>query len=398
MRTRVLSIFLAGIMMLTAVATTSGNESETVVIWHAIGPNELVAFKDLIDQFMIGHPDINIKLAQKASLSDAITAQVPQGKGPDLFIWAHDWVGRMAEGGLLAPIDEYITPDFLNKFSAIGKNAIEYRGSYYGVPFAAETVALVYNKEMVSEPPETFAEMQEIMEKHHDKKSKNYGLATPLNSYFISAWAHLFGGFYFNDETKKPGFEDPRTLKGFEFFFEEIYPYVPPSNSYDTQVSVFHDKKAPMMINGPWSIADAEKLGIRVGIVPLPPFMEDGKTYYPHPYGGVKMVYVTSNIKNKDAAWTFLEWFSTNPEVGITLGLENGYISTLKSVLDDPEIKNDPILYGFGRAMDGAIPMPKSPEMGAVWGPLDAAIVNIMSGKLSIREAMDKAQKDVLAA
>jgi len=398
MNARALSIILAGILVLTAVATTSsGNENTTVVIWHAIGPNELVAFKDLIDQFMIEHPDISIKLTQKAELENAIKVSVPAKEGPDLFVWAHDWVGKMVEAGFLEPIDEYITQDFLDEFSEIGKGAVEYKGSYYGVPFAAETVALVYNKDMVSEPPETFAEMQKIMKKYYDEKSGKYGLVTPMDAYFLSAWAHQFGGLFFNDKMKKPGLNDPKTLKGFEFFFEKIYPYIPPSNNYNVQVSVFHDKKAPMMINGPWSISDAEKAGIRVGIVPLPPLIEDDKTYCPRPYGGVKMIYMTSNIKNKDAAWTFLEWFSTNLEVGITLGLENGYISTLKSVMNDPEIKNDPVLYGFGRAMDNAIPMPKSPEMGAVWDPITAAILNIMSGKLNIQEALEKAQKDVLA-
>lgn len=383
----------------TATPTeTKTPEKVTIVIWHAIGPNEIKPFQDLIDEFMIEHPNIEVKLEQKADLETALKAAIPANQGPDLFIWAHDWLGKFADGGLLEPIDEFITQDFLEKFSGMGKKAIEYDGHYYGVPFAAETVALIYNKDMIPEPPKTFAEMKEIMEKYYDEGAGTYGLATPIDPYFVSAWVHAFGGFYFDDTTKKPGLDKSETLKGFEFFFKQVYPYVAPTQDYNAQVSIFHDKKAPMMINGPWSIPDVKSAGINFGVAPLPPIVENGKEHYPHPYGGVKIFYVTSNVKNKEAVWTFLKWFSTSPDVAKTLALENGYIPVLKEVLNDPEIQNDPVLYGFGKAVDTAIPMPKSTEMGAVWGPVGTALTNIISGELTIEEALKKAQEEILAS
>ncbi|ALM75819.1 extracellular solute-binding protein [Thermococcus barophilus] len=365
----------------TETTTTTETEkvpSGKVVIWHAMQPNEAQVFESIIEEFMAEYPSIEIVLEQKPNLEDALKAAIPAGKGPDLFIWAHDWIGKFAEAGLLEPIDEYITPDILNKFSGMAKEAIEYDGHYYAMPFAAETVALIYNKKMVSEPPKTFDEMKAIMEKYYKPDEEKYGIAYPINAYFISAWAHAFGGYYFDDKTKQPGLDKPETIKGFEFFFKNIFPYMAPTGDYNTQQAIFLEGRAPMMVNGPWSIGSVKKAGIDFGVVPLPPIIENGKKYYPRPYGGVKLIYFAKGIKNKDAAWFFVKWFTTNPEVAKTLAKELGYIPVLKEVLNDPEIQSDPVLYGFGKAVEYAIPMPKSPEMGSVWGPVDTAITEIL--------------------
>ncbi|AIF69411.1 maltotriose-binding protein [Palaeococcus pacificus DY20341] len=374
--------------------TTTTQEKTTIVLWHAIGPEELKAFEDLIAEFEIEHPDIDVQLEQKADLETSLKAAIPAGQGPDLFIWAHDWIGKFAEAGLLEPIDEYVTPEVLNKLSPMGQDAIEYGGHYYAMPFAAETVALIYNKDLVSEPPKTFDEMKAIMEKYYNPDQDTYGLASPIDPYFLSGWVHAFGGYYFDDDTKQPGLDKPETLQGFKFFFDNIYPYMAQTQDYNAQVSLFHDGKAPLMINGPWSIPDVKKAGINFGVVPLPAIDDQHR---PHPYGGVKLIYVAKTVKNKDAVWTFLEWFTTNPEVIKTLALENGYIPVLTEVLNDPEIQNDPLLYGFGQAVQYAIPMPKSPEMGAVWGPVATAITNVIGGKQTLEEALQASQEEILA-
>ncbi|ABL78850.1 extracellular solute-binding protein [Thermofilum pendens] len=381
--------------MLLTQKPSAPKRNVTIVIWHAMGPEEVKTLEDVIADFHVQHPEITVKLEQKADLETSLKTAIPAGQGPDLFIWAHDWIGKFAEAGLLEPIDEYVTPSVLNKFSPIGQNAIEYRGHYYAMPLAAETVALIYNKALVPNPPKTFDEMKSIMAKFTNPDKGTYGLATPIDPYFLSGWVHAFGGYYFDDKTKQPGLDKPETIKGFKFFFEQVYPYVAKTRDYNAQVSLFLEGKAPMMINGPWSIGDVKKAGINFGVAPLPPI---DSSSVPHPYGGVKLVYVAKGVKDKAAVWTFLEWLTTNPNVIKQFAIRNGYIPVLKEVLNDPEIQNNPVIYGFGQAVQNAIPMPKSPEMAAVWGPVDTAITNIMGGKQSIEAALTAAQQEVLSA
>ncbi|AFK21810.1 extracellular solute-binding protein [Pyrococcus sp. ST04] len=386
----------------TTPTTTPTTEEECgsgkIVIWHAMHPNELQVFQSLAEEYMAMCPGVEIVFEQKPNLEDALKAAIPAGQGPDLFIWAHDWIGKFAEAGLLEPIDEYITQDILDKFAPMAREAMEYKGHYYAMPFAAETVALIYNKKMVKEPPKTFDEMKKIMEQFYDPANEKYGIAYPVNSYFISAWAQAFGGYYFDDKTEQPGLDKPETIKGFEFFFKNIWPYMAPTADYNTQQSIFLEGRAPMMVNGPWSIGDVKKAGIDFGVAPLPPIIENGKEYWPRPYGGVKLIYFVKGIKNKEAAWKFVKWLTTSPDAIKTLALELGYIPVLKEVLNDPEIKSDPVIYGFGQAVQHAYLMPKSPKMAAVWGGVEGAINEILKDPetANIPEILKKYQEEIL--
>ncbi|WP_297507630.1 extracellular solute-binding protein [Thermococcus sp.] len=372
--------------------------SGKVVIWHAMQPNELEVFQSIAEEYMALCPNVQIVFEQKSDLESALKAAIPAGKGPDLFIWAHDWIGKFAEAGLLEPIDDSITPDVLNQFAPVAREAMEYKGHYYAMPFAAETVALIYNKDMVPNPPKTFDEMKQIMQKYYDPNNEKYGIAWPINAYFISAIAQAFGGYYFDDKTEKPGLDDPRTIEGFEFFFKEIWPYMAPTADYNTQQSIFLEKRAPFMVNGPWSIASVKKAGINFGVEPLPPIEKDGKEYWPRPYGGVKLFYFAKGAQNKDAAIKFVKWFTTSPDVIKQLALQLGYIPVLSKVLDDPQIKADPVLYGFAQAVQHAYLMPKSPKMGAVWGGVDKAITDILKdpAHADIPAILKKYQQEIL--
>ncbi|WP_297523620.1 extracellular solute-binding protein, partial [Thermococcus sp.] len=324
----------------TTTSTSTPGKKVTIVLWHAMGQAEAQTFQDLISEFEIEHPNIQIKMVYKANLETALKAAIPAGKGPDLFIWAHDWIGKFAEGGLLKPIDSYVPSDFSDNFIPLAQDAFEYKGHYYAVPFAAETVALIYNKDMVKNPPKNFDEMKQIMQQYYDPNNGKYGIASPVNAYFLSGWVQAFGGYYFDDKTEKPGLNLTQTLEGFKFFFNNIWPYMAHTTDYNAQVSIFTDGNAPMMINGPWIISDVKKAGINFGVEPLPPITLNGKTYYPRPYGGVKLIYVTANAPDSkmQAIWTFLKWFSTSDDVATTLALQNGYVPVLKSVYNNPDI------------------------------------------------------------
>ena len=388
-----------GILLLScalALAMFSGVEAQekTIVIWHSIGSNELIPFRNLIEEFMIDHPGINVVLEQRADMENVLQVAISSNTGPDLFFWAHDWVGKMAEGGLLEPIDEYISEDFLSNFSEVARDAMEYDGHYYGVPYAAESVALIYNKGLVKNAPESFEDVERIMKEQQNRGL--YGMTTnPIEPYYLAPWVHTFGGYLFADDSKKAGLDLPETIKGVNFFFDRIYPFMPQSDDYNVQISVFRDGKSPFLIDGPWAIPDTKNQGIDVGIIPLPPVKEGGKEYYPEPYSGVKGIYVTKNVKDRDTVWEFLRWFSTSDEVAKTLALRNGYIPVLPRVLEDPQIKNDPVIYGFAKQIEHATLMPKSPEMGGVWDPARSAALSIMSGKLSVEEALKRGQSSI---
>jgi len=370
----------------TPTTTTPPQAAQvTIRIWHALNPEEEAVFKEVAALYMQQHPNVKIVFENKApDLQTAVLAAISTGEKFDLFIWAHDWIGLMVEAGALKPVENDVQ-DVLNKFVV---SIPQYKGHIYGLPFTAETVALICNKKMVPQPPATFADLLNIM-KNFNKPPQTYGISYVVNPYFISAWIHGTGGYYFDDKTEKQGLTDPRTIAGFQFFKTYIMPYVAPNpTDYNTQVSLFLSGQTPCMVNGPWSIGAVKKAGIDFYVVPLPSV---NSTYVPRPYGGLKMFYVT--IYASKEAIDFMKWFTTDPQVAKILVDKLGYVPVIKDV----NIA-DPVVQGFYDAVKNAYLMPVSPKMQPVWGAVDLVIQNsIVSDQKTIAQAAQDAAKDLCA-
>ncbi|MCD5408769.1 extracellular solute-binding protein [Candidatus Bipolaricaulota bacterium] len=74
------------------------------------------------------------------------TTAAPTGEGPAIIIGAHDWVGELVANGLLGEIN--LSEELAAKFDQVALEAFTY-GALYGLPYAREGVALVYNKALV---------------------------------------------------------------------------------------------------------------------------------------------------------------------------------------------------------------------------------------------------------
>jgi len=370
----------------TPTTTTSPPAAQvTIRIWHALNPEEEAVFKEVAALYMQQHPNVKIVFENKApDLQTAVLAAISTGEKFDLFIWAHDWIGLMVEAGALKPVENDVQ-DVLNKFVV---SIPQYKGHIYGLPFTAETVALICNKKMVPQPPAIFADLLNVM-KSFNKPPQTYGISYVVNPYFISAWIHGTGGYYFDDKTEKQGLTDPKSIAGFQFFKTYIMPYVAPNpTDYNTQVSLFLSGQTPCMVNGPWSIGAVKKAGIDFYVVPLPPV---NSTYVPRPYGGLKMFYVT--IYASKEAIDFMKWFTTDPQVAKILVDKLGYVPVIKDV----NIA-DPVVQGFYDAVKNAYLMPVSPKMQPVWGAVDLVIQNsIVSDQKTIAQAVQDAAKDLCA-
>ena len=73
------------------------------------------------------------------------------GKGPDLYVYAHDRVGEWAASGLLRSV----TPSrkLLNDIDPLAWKGFTVRGRLWGYPYAIEAITLIYNKALVPTPP-----------------------------------------------------------------------------------------------------------------------------------------------------------------------------------------------------------------------------------------------------
>lgn len=363
-----------------------------VTAWVAEPPATLEIEKDVLDGWDADSPH-SVELSDIADLAKKTQSAIPAGQGPTTFQYAHDWVGKYYEAGFLADQSQSLDVD-LDTFTSAAREAVKYDGATLGLPTYAETVGLIYNKDMVDEPPKTVAEMTSIMEEHHDPQNGTYGLSYALNSYFCSAWARAFGGYYFDPEKESTlGLTDPQTVEGFQFVLDNFLPYMSKDTTYGPQMSIFAQGNAPFAFNGPWYLSTLDQKGVDYGVTELP--TPDGGT--PSPYTGVKLWYfckaMTADEQNAAATRAFTEWYTTNTDLHLRLAKELGHVPVLKELAGSEELPAD--VRGFSNAVAQGVPMPVAPKMQEVFPVLDNAISKVATSDTSVTNAMQQAEETI---
>jgi maltose/maltodextrin transport system substrate-binding protein len=318
------------------------------------------------------------------------------GKGPDIWIWAHDRIGEWISGGLLQPL----TPS--KKLQAdidpLAWKAFNVAGKTWGYPYSIEAVSLVYNKALVTTPPKTFEEVMAL-----DKKLSGGGKKAILweytNTYFTWPLLAANGGYAFKQKADgtydgtDTGVNNPGALKGVELLNKLLREkYMPEGSGYAEMEGGMAQGKVAMMINGPWSWDNLKKAKVDFGVAKIP--MVAGHKAVP--FVGVKGIMVNKTSPNKDLAVEFIENYMLTPK-GLKMINEAEPIGVPASKAFYAELKSNPNIEATMASAQDGVPMPNNPEMGRFWSAMVSALGNVMEARQSPKEAMDAAAKRILA-
>ena len=204
---------------------------------------------------------ITVEVAHPDSATDKFQQSAATGNGPDIFIWAHDRLGEWAQSGLIAELNpSQSVKDANYDFTW---DAVTVDGKVYGYPMAVESIGLIYNKDLVSEPPKTFEEIPAL-----DKKLAEQGKKAILwdynNTYFTWPMMAANGGYIFaksgnSYDVKDTGVNSDGAIKGATVLESLIEQGVMPRGAdYGAMDSRFNKGELAMMISGPWAVANKE--------------------------------------------------------------------------------------------------------------------------------------------
>ncbi len=270
-----------------------------IVVWHAYRGDERAAFEKVVAQFNQSHP--NIKVSSLAvpfdAFADKITAAVPRGKGPDVFIYAQDRLGGwIAAGNTVEPIDFFLDAPTKNRFLGTTMQAMTYQGNVYGLPLTFKVITMIYNKKLLPTPPKTTAEMIATGKKLTNAGSGKFGLAYAYTDfYYHAALMNGFGGSVFDG--RKPTLNRPENVKSFDTLMKWTgQGFMPAEPSVALITSLFNEGKAAMVFSGPWFLGEI-KDGIDYGLAPLPALSEAGGKPI-RPWLTVEGVYIAAPSKN----------------------------------------------------------------------------------------------------
>ncbi len=303
--------------------------------------------------------------------------QAPTGRGPDVVMGAHDWLGELSSNGVVAPIE---LGDTAADYAPVALQASTYEGTTYMLPYAVENIAVLRNADLIPEAAASFDDMI--------AKGTAAGLATPFvveqgvegNPYHLYPYQTAFGAPVFGTDAE--GNYDPTDLQmgnegGFEFATWLGAQGAAGAFNTDIDGQIAKDKflagEAAFWLTGPWNVGAAVDGGINVAIDVIP-----SPTDAPaQPFAGVKGFFVSSESDNKVAANDFLVNYIGTEDVQLSLFEAGNVLPALTAAAD--AAASDPIVAGFQAVGAEAVPMPAIPQMGAVWefwGVAEAAIIN----------------------
>lgn len=342
--------------------------------------------------------NVQIELVPFGDIRPKFITSGPTGT-PDLIIGPHDWVGELVANGLLEPLAlGRLREDFVE--SAL--EGFTVGGRLYGLPYATEAIALIYNKDLVPTPPATFDELVSIAKRLTDPEKGQYGFLHNVwgpDPYHSFPYVTAYGGYIFGKDAQgrlnpcDVGLE--RGAPAYQLLLSLTdQGLVPRATGYGEMASTFEAGKAGMIVTGPWQIKSIRDKGINVGVAKLP--LIEGRV--PRPFVGAQGFMVNSSGANKPAALTFLFNFIATTGTMVDLFRRDPRPPAFKPALDDSAVRADPTLAVFVASVADGIPMPNIPQMSAVWGAWSDAITQIADKQATPQQALADAVTRIKAS
>lgn len=385
-------------LILSALATVQVHAAQQLNVWEDIKKSSGIkdAVSDFEKQFDV---KVNVQEMPYAQQLEKLRLDGPAGIGPDVLVIPNDQLGGAVVQGLLTPLN--LAAGATDQYTPASINAFKMDNALYGVPKAVETLVLIYNKDLIDKPLNSLQEWYDYSRQQRAKDQ--YGLLAKFDQIYYS-WGAIepMGGYIFGKNDKggfnpqdvglnKPGAVEAVTFLK-KFYADKVFPAgIIGDNGLNAIDSLFTEKKAAAVINGPWAFQPYEAAGINYGVAPLPN-LPDGKPM--SSFLGVKGYVVSTWSKDKALAQKFIE-FINQPQYVKTRYVATREIPPLTAMIDDPVIKNDEKASAVAVQAARASAMPGIPEMGEVWGPANAALELSLTGKQDPKAALDGAEKQV---
>ena len=367
-----------------------------LVLWHSYRAREQRALKQVVKAYNESQKKVRIKALKIPydAYADKITAAIPRGHGPDMFIFAHDRIGDWADNKIIEPISFWVNAAILGRFFPKTMKVLVYRNALYGLPLAFKSLALFYNKELVKKPPTDTKTLLALAKKLTDRKAGKYGLVYQAGDFYYHApWLHGFGGRVFTKG--KPSLATPKAIRSFSFARElalkhKLLPKEPNSHLVS---SLFNKGKAAMVINGPWFRGEIDAK-VKYGVIPLPTVSETKKPAAP--FLTSEAVFLNKKSKHKKLSFAFMKYLTSYKSAMIRLKVGKQPVANKKAHASK-QAKEDPIMSAFRTQLKTAIPMANTPEMRMVWDPALNALGAILRNQSTAKKALLEAQRKIVS-
>ena len=391
------ALLLAACFMVFAGGAPEAKSDKVVLtVWESLqGPDEFI--KQAGAAFTAKYPNIEINFVNVESndAANQIALDGPAGVGADLFAAQHDQIGKLVSQGLVNPV---ANPDAI-KGSLLGAciQGATYQGTMYGYPVSAETYALFYNKDLVSEDeiPSTWEGLAEWSAEFSKKNPGKYGFVMDVgNAYYSIIFASANGNRLFGEsgeDFSQSYVNTDAAVKGMTAYqnIRKIGLDVPAGDlTGGICDAAFTSGNAAMIVTGPWNLGPYKTAGVNYGVIPLPSL--PGDTTPSPSFSGIRCMFVSAFSDHPAEAALFAEFLLSDEMQQLRYELTNGALPSISTELDNE------FALAFLDQLDYAYPMRTGPQMDKYWEVFGAASSNIWNGA-DVKAELDAANASIIA-
>ncbi|REE66647.1 carbohydrate ABC transporter substrate-binding protein (CUT1 family) [Paenibacillus taihuensis] len=369
--------------------------------------------KSMVEAFEAKNPDVKVdyEVVPYADYDTKLTTLISGGQAPDVYELGYENFRKYAGKDLLLDLTPIISADSSfdpSTYKKLAYDAFNYNGKQMGVTESFSDVVLFYNKDLfdakgVKYPDASWTWKEELdaAQKLADPANGVWGTYSPFQFYeFYKTIAQNGGGVF--DASGNPTINSQANIDAVQWMIDKAEKYkVSPAMNDDTfsqpdaDLNAFMSGKIAMARFGIWNFSRFKDAKFKWDIA-----LEPGNTQKAHHFFADGIV-ASKDTKQAEAVWKFMKYFTSDADS------VNKRIAAGWSV---PAVADDAVLDAYYKqappeskkvvidALDSLVLPPVGPKPEK-WGELQAAVTEQLDkakfGKISVKEALDNAQKSV---
>ncbi|WP_068085893.1 extracellular solute-binding protein [Novosphingobium rosa] len=311
----------------------------------------------------------------------------------DIAFLNTDWLAEAVEAELLEDLTPHMArapiPDFPEAWSPSLTGLQRFGGGFWGMPYHDGPECLVYRKDLVDRPPQSWEEFHSLARQLHKPEQEQYGTVLALfpdghNSFYdfcIHVWSR--GGDVF-DAQGKPTLTSPEAEAALDFLrmlARDESAIAPGCRDLDSVQSglLFARGKVALMANwfGFAAYADTapdSKVRGLVDVAPLPAG-PGGRSVSLNVFW---VLAIAAGSRHKALAWDFLRHCATAPMDLLTT--TQGGIGVRRSTWADPGVNATiPYYHRLDWLHEHARAMPVTPQLAAISHAVDDMLTEALT-------------------
>src|SRR3954451_6223958 len=413
---RRLFLIAATALLLVASAGCGGSSSSSngvinVTVWHGYEDIEGKAMTSAAARFNATHSKIHVTVQNYGNadyaLQKVLTA-IRGGSYPDIAYLYGSWAANISRSPTAVDLSSKIKEPGVdwNDFWPAERQAVQVGGKVIGMPALVDNLALVYNKKLFDQAgipyPNagwTWDDFRAAAQKLTDPSAKQFGWAYVADGSEDTVWrfdALLWqaGGDILNSDNTKAEFNSPAGVQAATLLQQmaTVDHSVYLDNGNGNYANLFNSGKIAMLFTGPWDLSSFPDVDYGVQVLP-------GDLNHQTISGPDQWVMFDKGSTRKQAAWTFLKWF-TSPQESLQWSLATGDLPIRQSTTRLAQYSDYTSRYpGFASFVvnlgNAAKARPVIPTYNEVSQAMGQAIQAVLLGKAQPKEALDKAAQQV---